>query len=99
MDFYSWYWNSMFRYLSVCFAYPHKNKYRFFVIGLPLAALWLCVDNKSKLLESANAISEDACICTICEHKEAKLRLQRACACCLIMKGNTIIGHSVNTLR
>ena len=49
VDFYSRYRNSMFRYLSICCTYPYKNKYHFFVIGFPLVALRLYIDNKSKL--------------------------------------------------
>ena len=71
----------------------------FFVLGLPLVALWLYVDNKSRLQNSANAIAEEVCVCPICEHEQAKICLQKACACCLVMRGNTVIGHSVNTIR
>jgi hypothetical protein len=91
---------------TVCFGFslfvlhiPIRTIVVFFIIGLPLVALWLYVDTRSKQQRNVNAIGEEACMCSICEHEQAKICLQQICACCLIMKGNTVIGHSVNTLR
>jgi hypothetical protein len=44
----------------------------FFIIGLPLVALWLYVDTKSKQQRNVNAIRREACMCSICEHEQAK---------------------------
>ena len=71
----------------------------FIVIGLSLIALWLYLDirkekNQKKRGVYVNTIQ--ACICLICDHKETKTCLQQKCACCLIMKGDDIIGHHTN---
>jgi hypothetical protein len=78
---------------------PIRTIIVFFSIGLPLVALWLYVDVKSKQQKTVDVIVREACICSICKHKEAKLCLQQKCACCIIMKGGTVIGHSVNPLQ
>jgi energy-coupling factor transporter transmembrane protein EcfT len=78
---------------------PIRTIIVFFVIGLPLVALWLYIDTKSKQQMNVNTIGSGACVCSICGHEQAKICLQEICACCLIMKGNTIVAHSVNALR
>jgi hypothetical protein len=42
---------------------------------------------------------QQQCICSICKHEEAGVCLNQKCACCTIMKGNKIIGHSINPLQ
>ena len=71
----------------------------FFIIGLPLVMLWLYVDTKSKQQTTLSAITKQACVCQICKHEEAKLCLERRCACCIMMKGNSVIGHSINPVQ
>lgn len=78
---------------------PLRTIIIFFAIGLPLVALWLYVDVKSKQQKNVDVIMMQACICSICKHKEAKLCLQQKCACCIVMKGNSVTGHSVSSLQ
>ena len=40
-----------------------------------------------------------SCICPICNHEQAGVCLSEKCACCIIMKGNKVIGHSINPLQ
>ena len=69
----------------------------FIVIGLSLIALWLYLDiRKEKQKKGVYFNTTQACICPICQHKETKICLQQKCACCLIMKGDVIIGHHSN---
>ena len=42
---------------------------------------------------------QQPCICPICNHEQAGICLNRKCACCIIIKGNKVIGHSVNPLQ
>ena len=99
-------WLSMLGIGTLCFGIslfvlriPIRTIIVFFIIGVPLVALWLYVDVKSKQQKTVDVIVREACICSICKHKEAKLCLQQKCACCIIMKGDTVIGHSVNPLQ
>jgi hypothetical protein len=42
---------------------------------------------------------QQSCICSICKHDQASICLNQKCACCIIMKGNKVIGHSINPLQ
>ena len=42
---------------------------------------------------------QQLCICSICKHEQAVLCLNQKCACCIIMNGDKVIGHSVNPLQ
>lgn len=78
---------------------PIRTIIIFFAIGLPLVALWLYVDVKSKEKKRIDSITTQACICSICKHEEARICMQQKCACCIVMKGNIVIGHSINPLQ
>src|SRR5919199_5550535 len=39
---------------------------------------------------------QKSCTCPICKHEQAGVCLNQKCACCIIMKGNKVIGHSIN---
>jgi hypothetical protein len=71
----------------------------FFILGLPLVMLWLYVDTKSKQQNKVTAINTQGCVCPICKHDQARLCLEKKCACCIMMKGNSVIGHSINPLQ
>ena len=44
-------------------------------------------------------LQQKSCICSICKHDQASICLNQKCACCIIMKGNKVIGHSINPLQ
>ena len=86
----------------------------FFALGIPLILLWLYAGDKSKQQQqqkgkvtsdpsSDNNLlqhqQQQSCICSICKHEQAEVCLNQKCACCIIMKGNKVIGHSVNPLQ
>ena len=68
------------------------------VIGLSLITLWLYLDirNEKQKTRELYVNTTQACICLICKHKETNICLQQKCACCIIMKGDVIIGHHTN---
>ena len=68
----------------------------FLVIGLSLIGSWLYLDirKEEKQKKGVYVNNTQACICLICDHKETKTCLQQKYACCLIMKGDDIIGHN-----
>ena len=49
---------------------PIRTIIVFFSIGLPLVALWLYVDVKSKEKKKIDSITAQACICSICNTKK-----------------------------
>jgi hypothetical protein len=79
----------------------------FFVIGIPLILLWLYVDAKSKQPQKKKKIDnsiniqqqQHLCKCSICKHEQAGICLNQKCACCLMMKGDRIVGHSINPMQ
>jgi hypothetical protein len=81
----------------------------FFVIGIPLILLWLYVDAKSKQPQKKKKIDnsiniqqqqqQQLCKCSICKHEQAGICLNQKCACCLMMKGDRIVGHSINPMQ
>jgi hypothetical protein len=78
---------------------PTRTIIIFFIIGTSLVALWLYVDTRSNQQKRISAIATQTCICSICKHEEAKMCLQQKCACCLVMKGGAVVGHSINPLQ
>ena len=102
-------WLSMLGIGTLCFGIslfelriPIRTIIVFFIIGVPLVALWLYVDAKSKQQKKINtdtSVTTQVCICSICKHEEAKTYFQENCACCLLTKGNSVIGHSVIPLH
>lgn len=87
----------------------------FFALGIPLVLLWLYTTDKSKQQQQQqkgkiinNSSSSDnnlvqhqqqLCICAICKHEQARVCLDQKCACCIVMKGNKVIGHSINPMQ
>ena len=89
---------------TVCFAIslfvirvPIRTIIVFFVIGIPVVILWFYADEKSKKQRAFANIMSKRCVCPICKHEQAKNCLEQHCACCLVLKGESIINHSSNT--
>jgi hypothetical protein len=99
-------WISILGIVTLCFGIslfvfriPIRTIIIFFAIGIPLILLWLYADKKSTQQRTFNTITKQACICLICKHEQAKVCLQQKCACCIMRKGNDVIGHSINPLQ
>jgi hypothetical protein len=91
---------------TLCFAIalfvlrvPIRTILVFFAIGIPLIVLWLYAEEKSKQQKRVSSITKQACICSICKHENARICLQQKCACCIMMRGDDVIGHSINPLQ
>lgn|SRR5215475_8050429 len=99
-------WISILGIAALCFGLalfvlrvPVRTILVFFAIGVPLIILWLYADEKSKQQKRINKITNQRCICSICKHDQAKVCLDQKCACCIMMKGSDIMGHSINPLQ
>jgi hypothetical protein len=87
----------------------------FFALGIPLILLWLYIGDKSKQQQQlqwqkGKTISDpsnndklvqhqQSCMCPICKHEQAGICLNQKCACCIIMRDNNVVGHSINPLQ
>jgi hypothetical protein len=82
---------------------PARTMLIFFAIGIPVVLLWLYADDRSrrekKEMEQLGNIQEQRCVCTVCKHEQAADCINQKCPCCIIMKGDSIIGHSINPLQ
>lgn len=63
-------------------------------IGLPLVTLWLYMDAKYFSAQGRSIPSKQACVCPVCKHQYARMCLEEKCSCCLVTKGEKVIGHS-----
>jgi len=82
---------------------PVRTMLIFFAIGIPVVFLWLYADERSrrekKEMEQLGEIQQQPCICTVCKHEQATVCIDEKCPCCIVMKGGSIIGHSINPLQ
>lgn len=85
---------------------PVRTMIIFFVIGIPVVFLWLYADERSRKekkemeeMEELGKIQQQQCICSVCKHEQAAVCLDQKCPCCIILKGDSIIGHSINPLQ
>jgi hypothetical protein len=44
-------------------------------------------------------LQKQSCICSVCKHDNAGVCISEKCPCCIMMKGDEIIGHSINPLQ
>jgi hypothetical protein len=82
---------------------PVRTIIIFFAIGIPVIFLWLYIDLKSKRekeeIDALNRLEQQGCICAVCKHSQATDCINQKCPCCISMKGDVIIGHSINPLQ
>ena len=80
------------------------------IIGISLFTVWLYLSTRlkeSKNLPQYGGLSSrqdqgelnEKCICPICKHTVSGTCLNENCACCILMKDDSVIGHSNNPLQ
>lgn len=82
---------------------PVRTMLIFFAIGIPVVFLWLYTEERSrrqkKEMEQFGKIQQQPCICSVCKHEQAAICMDQKCPCCIILKDDSIIGHSINPLQ
>jgi hypothetical protein len=82
---------------------PVRTMLIFFAIGIPVVFLWLYADGRSrrqnKEMEQLGNLQQQPCICSVCKHDQAAVCMDQKCPCCIILKGDSIVGHSINPLQ
>ncbi|HEX2170650.1 MAG TPA: hypothetical protein VHF65_10175 [Nitrososphaera sp.] len=68
-------------------------------IGLPLVTLWLYMDARYFSAQRSSNSPRQMCACPICKHQQTSMCFEKNCSCCLITKGEKVIGHSSSTLQ
>lgn len=78
------------------------------IIGISLFTAWLYLGTRLKGSRPEKGVSptiqvqaelNDECICSICKHGISSTCLNENCACCILMKDNSVVGHSNNPLQ
>ena len=54
-------------------------------------------NNNDNLIQ--HQLQQKSCICPICKHEQVEVCLDQRCACCIIIEGNNVVGHSINPLQ
>lgn len=78
---------------------PIRTILLFFTLGVPVVFLWLYVDLKSRRQAEFSGMQNQKCICAVCKHDQAAVRIDQKCPCCIAMKGDRVVGHSINSLQ
>jgi hypothetical protein len=102
--------NDPVRSLTVCAKSRTNISLVTIVIGASLFTTWLYFSTKSRQQQSipvkdglpsdqVRIKSDEACVCQICKHKVSNTCLNENCACCILMKDNSVVGHSNNPLQ
>jgi hypothetical protein len=82
---------------------PIRTIIIFFAIGVPVIFLWIYIDLRSRRqqeeIDLFNKLQEQGCVCAVCKHDHATMCIDQKCPCCVSMKGDTIVGHSINPLQ
>jgi hypothetical protein len=68
-------------------------------IGLPLVTLWLYMDERYFGAQRGGFPPRQMCACPICKHQYASMCLKVNCSCCLITKGEKVVGHNASTFQ
>ena len=70
-----------------------------FGVGVSAATLWLYLDTRYFSQPKQTFSPTQPCVCAVCKHEHTDMCLQNKCACCLLTKGEKVIGHSNNALQ
>jgi hypothetical protein len=91
-------WLSMLGIGTLCFGIslfvlriPIRTIIVFFITGVPLGALWLYFDAKSKQQKKITTVTTQPCICSICKHEDAKSCFQENCAVVVLLSDIPLI--------
>jgi hypothetical protein len=78
---------------------PIRTIFVFFALGVPVVFLWLYIDLKSRRQDEFSKMQNQKCICAVCKHDQAAICIDQKCPCCVAVKGDRIVGHSINPLQ
>jgi hypothetical protein len=67
----------------------------FMTAGIAMIVFWTYFSIRTK----PNSIAKQSCECAICSHKTANFCLEKECACCIVVKEGSIVGHTNSPLQ
>lgn len=67
----------------------------FFLLAIFFLIIWIYYIIKIDIKK--NKKNNDACICSICDHKQSNICIKKKCPCCITVKDNEAIDHTNNS--
>jgi hypothetical protein len=67
----------------------------FFAVALFLFIIWVYLILKTDRKKKLGKIELQKCLCPICKHEVTNVCVKQKCPCCIDMKDNSVVGHSV----
>ena len=71
----------------------------FMTIGVAMIIFWVYYNARTKQNRDIKFVVKQPCTCTICSHEKASFCLEQKCACCIVAKGESIVGHTNSPLQ
>ena len=68
----------------------------FFGIALFMFIVWIYMILRTDRKKKSLALASQKCLCPICKHEATDHCVKQKCPCCIDMKDDSVIGHSVN---
>src|SRR6187200_3156736 len=71
----------------------------FMIIGLGLIIFWVFYSPRTEQKSDLKLLTKQACRCAICNHEKASFCLEQRCPCCIVVKGESTVGHTDSPLQ
>jgi hypothetical protein len=65
--------------------------------GISLVIYWIYINRKKN--DITDRRNDVICTCAICGHTQSSTCVREKCICCLVAKGDRIVGHTNNSLQ
>jgi hypothetical protein len=71
----------------------------FMIVGVSLIIFWVYYNAKTMQRSDMKFVAKQPCKCAICSHEKASLCLEQKCACCIVVRGESTVGHTNSALQ
>ncbi|HYF98774.1 MAG TPA: hypothetical protein VD815_01655 [Candidatus Saccharimonadales bacterium] len=87
---------ALFGILLVAMRVNLRISFVFFGLALFLFAIWVYLILKADRKKKSQELEDQKCLCPICKHEAVNLCVKQKCPCCVDMRDDTVIGHSIH---
>ncbi|MDQ3838374.1 MAG: hypothetical protein M3297_03800 [Thermoproteota archaeon] len=71
----------------------------FMAVGLAMIILWVYFNMRTTQKNDMKFVAKQPCKCAICTHDKAGLCLEQKCTCCIVVEGESPVGHTSSVLQ
>ena len=68
----------------------------FMTVGVAMIIFWVYHNAMTKQKSDMKLLTKQPCRCAICSHEKASFCLEQKCPCCIVIKGESTVGHTDN---